>query len=537
MKDEWDGKHAQIIVQATEQTQLITSTDSKIIKIMEQANTLMVNDASKMEKITLLEHGLKGLEDKLKDLESADVYLQESCRQATEKTIALEGQSKKAEDNLTSLYKQQQEDIEGKLKVQIRELIKDVADVSKDQNQLLVTVTEQKGDVDKKIVSLEESMKGFTSAMGDSKKEAMEMSERLVSLQFQAEKAQYVEVLTSRIEKMDESRQQSEAKNKEDYENLIKNNAQQLTELLKTIEKLQTEFEAEKNLNKIQCEDLSGQVSVLNENNEEHGKALSTLEPFTKTINNKVTDLEKQIQEKIKMIFSQTEEHRQLIEKSSSSISVFSEKILSYEKDQHNLTEQLENKTSEELNKLREQLEKRVLGTENSLEIQEAKLLSLEARIEGTSGQAERMLEDLVHHGSELNDMRQTLAKETDLVVKRVAEQQNNLSTLEERFERMETAQIYESKQFELIKEITDSNNDHLGKLEERMDYMEDFGKQQNSLILAVEKTLNDKFDEVDTEFRENTKLNQQEFRNIRGEGRKSTQALRNWAGQVWFGT
>lgn len=185
----------------------------------------------------------------------------------------------------------------------------------------MITFTEQKENVEKRIGGLEESVNGFEMAISDTKKDAQDMNERMVSIQFQAEKAQYVEALTSRMNKIDESRQMSEEKNKEDFENLLKDNSQQLAELLKTLEDLQKEFEAEKNLNKTQCDGFINQVG----------------------------DLEKQIKEKITMIISQTEEHKQLIEKSSSSISVFSEKIMSFEKVQENLTETVSNNTSEEV--------------------------------------------------------------------------------------------------------------------------------------------------------------------------------------------
>merc|ERR1719431_2220940 len=150
----------------------------------------------------------------------------------------------------------------------------------------MVTFSEQKENVEKRLGSLEESANRFEMEINDTKKDAQDMNERMVSLQFQAEKAQYVEALTTRVNKIDESRQLSEEKNKQDFENLLKNNSQQLTELLKTLENLQKEFEAEKNLNKTQTDGFINQVS----------------------------DLEKQIQEKITMIVSKTEEHKQLIE-------------------------------------------------------------------------------------------------------------------------------------------------------------------------------------------------------------------------------
>lgn len=154
------------------------------------------------------------------------------------------------------------------------------------------------------------------------------------------------------------------------------------------------------------------------------------------------------------------------------------------------------------------------MGVETRMEDQGAKLSTLEARIEGNSGQTERMMEDLVQHNCDINDLRQTLIDETELVVKSVAEQQSGVTSLEERFERMETAQIYETKQFELIKERTDQ----FDKLNERVNSIEEFGQEQTSLILAVEKTMSEKHDEMDIDFRGNFETSREELRKIRTE-------------------
>ena len=60
-----------------------------------------------------------------------------------------------------------------------------------------------------------------------------------------------------------------------------------------------------------------------------------------------------------------------------------------------------------------------------------------------------------------------------------------------------------------------DGFNDSLNKVEERMAEIEELDKQQNSLILAVEKTLNDKFEELDIEMKEGSKLNQKKLSEI----------------------
>merc|ERR1719443_2170303 len=58
--------------------------------IMEQANTLMLNDARQDEALEKLDNRVKVLEDKHASLEEADVFLQESQRQITEKATNFE---------------------------------------------------------------------------------------------------------------------------------------------------------------------------------------------------------------------------------------------------------------------------------------------------------------------------------------------------------------------------------------------------------------------------------------------------------------
>ena len=81
-----------------EQTKLITKTDDKMSAIIEQANTLMINDVKQAENINSIQKSLEALNEKFNDLESADLFLQESYRLLTEKTMLQESQIKKVAD-------------------------------------------------------------------------------------------------------------------------------------------------------------------------------------------------------------------------------------------------------------------------------------------------------------------------------------------------------------------------------------------------------------------------------------------------------
>ena len=59
----------------------LARADDKIGKFIETANTLMVGDATKTEKLNGLEKAVGGLEDRFSGLESADLFLQEAQKQ------------------------------------------------------------------------------------------------------------------------------------------------------------------------------------------------------------------------------------------------------------------------------------------------------------------------------------------------------------------------------------------------------------------------------------------------------------------------
>ena len=128
-----DSGFGELSKQTIEKTELIMKTDSKMSAVIEQANMLMVNDVKQDETIKSLDKSIQNLDWKLSNLESADLFLQESHRLLTEKTAALETQSKKVEDLQSSLNLLQKEEIEGNLKVKLNELLTIVGELASEQ--------------------------------------------------------------------------------------------------------------------------------------------------------------------------------------------------------------------------------------------------------------------------------------------------------------------------------------------------------------------------------------------------------------------
>ena len=83
----------------------------------------------------------------------------------------------------------------------------------------------------------------------------------------QAEKAKYVESLTSRVNQIDEMRQQSEAKAKEDFDNTVSKNAKEIQDLKLNLEQTMIQIEhymkEENTAIKSESSSISKQVQVL----------------------------------------------------------------------------------------------------------------------------------------------------------------------------------------------------------------------------------------------------------------------------------
>jgi len=97
----------------------IAKLDDKMEKVINQANTLLINDATHLERICKLEkHGAE-LAAKLSNLESADLYLQESHKMVTERTSLVEKYSKYVEEKVNLITNKYQEEVLAKPKYEV----------------------------------------------------------------------------------------------------------------------------------------------------------------------------------------------------------------------------------------------------------------------------------------------------------------------------------------------------------------------------------------------------------------------------------
>ena len=104
-------------------------------------------------------------------------------------------------------------------------------------------------------------------------------------------------------------------------------------------------------------EAMEAQLKVLQREAEEQGRQMAAVEPRAAELEQKVEEMQSKIQEKITLLVSRSEEHSNLIERSSTSIAMFSEKITSYEKE----VKEVANSGTHDLDSFKQEVERKIL--------------------------------------------------------------------------------------------------------------------------------------------------------------------------------
>ena len=104
-------------------------------------------------------------------------------------------------------------------------------------------------------------------------------------------------------------------------------------------------------------EAMEAQLKVLQREAEEQGRQMAAVEPRAAELEQKVEEMQSKIQEKITLLVSRSEEHSTLIERSSTSVAMFSEKITSYEKE----VKEVANSGTHDLDSFKQEVERKIL--------------------------------------------------------------------------------------------------------------------------------------------------------------------------------
>ena len=107
----------------------IAKVNGKMQSMISQANTLLINDATHLERIFNLESQVSEINGKLSNLENADLYLQEAHRVLTERTSLIEKYSKYIEEKVKLASNQPQTTLIDNSSVRFDEVLKRISDL------------------------------------------------------------------------------------------------------------------------------------------------------------------------------------------------------------------------------------------------------------------------------------------------------------------------------------------------------------------------------------------------------------------------
>merc|ERR1711892_1361188 len=161
-------------------------------------------------------------------------------------------------------------------KAQHRDFESKFVDINTDQQQISNELNTIQQNYDSQLQYINESAfiqneDTFITKLNIIEEESRNNLEKIIAMEevamIQAEKAKYVESLTSRVNQIDEMRQQSEAKAKEDFDNTVSKNAKEIQDLKLNLEQTMIQIEhymkEENTAIKSESSSISKQVQVL----------------------------------------------------------------------------------------------------------------------------------------------------------------------------------------------------------------------------------------------------------------------------------
>merc|ERR1719513_239114 len=161
-------------------------------------------------------------------------------------------------------------------KAQHRDIENKFVDINTDQQQISNELNTIQQNYDSQLQYINESAfiqneDSFITKLNIIEEESRNNLEKIIAMEevamIQAEKAKYVESLTSRVNQIDEMRQKSEAKAKEDFDNTVSKNAKEIQDLKLSLEQTMIQIEhymkEENTAIKSENSSISKQVQVL----------------------------------------------------------------------------------------------------------------------------------------------------------------------------------------------------------------------------------------------------------------------------------
>ena len=149
-----ESNSSELSDKANVQNEDIANVTDKMQSIISQANILLINDATHLERIFNLETHVSEINGKLLNLEAADLYLQEAHRVLNERTSLIENYSKYIEEKVKLVTSQPNSSHQENISYKYEELEKRIAclekfDSHQDENLLGQNITKEDIEISK----------------------------------------------------------------------------------------------------------------------------------------------------------------------------------------------------------------------------------------------------------------------------------------------------------------------------------------------------------------------------------------------------
>merc|ERR1712227_233592 len=363
--------------------------------------------------------------------------------------------------------------------------------------------------LDDKINNIDEKQPKIKAELEKLDVSMLSISQKVVSMEesmmMQVEKSKFVESLNARVTQLDEMRQQSEARAKENSES-------ETLKVSKEMSELRNKMEANSNsigilvprMDKIES-DMNRSIESVTEkirqtsdetNNmfvkirEDMKASLISTEDKMNLIRNGMQSIQAENDScfndhelKLQKILSATEEHSNFFTTITSNIASMESKMSSYDSKQKAVTENLLITSEAQLNEFRNKFDSRITeimrkvdSHSDQFDQNELNLVDLKRKFD----------ENYVHTQRDLDEIRKKISNEKDLIVMKIREHKETLeslfTSLEEKIELIETTQIKESSRVEVIEKSTESLERLSLQFEKRIKDVEKLGEDTTVL-------------------------------------------------------
>merc|ERR1719422_2376828 len=454
----------------------------------------------------------KNLGDGLSRLDTADKSIIESINNNKSETMKLISLTKKEiNESFESTIKKMTEEYSlstSSFNFQIEEVnqqIKTLNDASNRHAQIMHSV-ELLGD---KINNIDEKQPKIKAELEKLEASMLSITEKVFSLEesivIQLEKSKFVESLNARVTQLDEMRQQSEAKSREDSEssnmklskemsdlkNKIETNSNTIGILGPRMDKIESDMNRSIESVTEKIRQTSDDTNNMFEKMKEDMKSsLISTEDKMNLIRNGMKSIQAENDScfndhelKLQKILSATEEHSNFFTTITSNMASMENKMSSYDSKQKAVTENLLITSEAQLNEFRNKFDSRITeimrkvdSHSDQFDQNELNLVDLKRKFE----------ENYVHTQRDLDEIRKKISNEKDLIVMKIREHKETLesffTSLEEKIELIETTQIKESSRVEVIEKSTESLERISLQFEKRIKDVEKLGEDTTVL-------------------------------------------------------